>query len=201
MQSKLDNEELLYCAESLTNDDNLRVKLLKYTADKYNDARAYNNLGVAYAKLGDKSASLKAFEQAAAKGLNTSEIDDNLALAYLNNGNVEAAKRYAASADKETRSLLAAAEGNYEAAAQNLTGYNAALANFMNDNYTAAKQNLRGVTTAEADYLRAVIASKEGDLETAKAQLKSAVSKDRTLAAKAAKDINLKALFKNGFAL
>ena len=198
---QLDNEELLYCAESLTDDDNLRVKLLKYTAEKYNDARAYNNLGVAYARLGEKSASLKALEQAALKGLNTPEIDDNLTLAYLDNGNVEAAKRYAASADKETRSLLAAAEGNYEAAAQNLTGYNAALANFMNDNYTAAKQNLRGVTTAEADYLRAVVAAKEGDLETAKAQLKSAVSKDRTLAAKAAKDVNLKSLFKNGFAL
>ena len=198
---QLDNEELLYCAESLTDDDNLRVDILKYTAQKYDDSRAYNNLGVAYAKLGDKSASLKAFEQAAQKGLNTPDIDDNLVLAYLNNGNVEAAKRYAASADKETRSLLAAAEGNYESAAQGLTGYNAALANFMNDNYTAAKQNLKGVTTAAADYLRAVIAAKEGDFETAKAQLKSAVSKDATLATKAAKDVNLKSLYKNGFAL
>ena len=197
----LDNEELLYCAESLTNDDNLRADILKYTAQKYNDARAYNNLGVVYARTGDKAASLKAFEQAAQKGLNTQEISDNLALAYLNSGNVDAAKRYAASADKQTRSMLAAAEGNYEAAAQGLTGYNAALANYMNDNYTAAKQNLKGDTSANADYLRAVIAAKEGDLETAKAQLKSAVSKDRTLAAKAAKDVNLKALYKNGFAL
>ena len=198
---QLDNEELLYCAESLTNDDNLRVDILKYTAEKYNDARAYNNLGVAYAKIGDKAASLKAFEQAAQKGLNTAEIDDNLVLAHLNNGNVEAAKRYAASADKETKSLLAAAEGSYEAAAQNLNGYNAAIANYMNDNYTAAKQNLKGDTSANADYLRAVIAAKEGDLESAKAQLKSAVSKDGSLAAKAAKDVNLKALYKNGFAL
>ena len=198
---ELDNEELLYCAESLTNDEKVRIDLLKYTAQKYNDARAYNNLGVAYARTGDQAASLKAIEKAAQLGLNTPEIDDNLALANLANGNVEAAKRYAASADKETKSLLAAAEGNYEAAAQGLKGYNAAVANFMNDNYTAAKQNLKGDASANADYLRAVIAVKEGDLESAKAQLKSAVSKNGALAAKAAKDVNLKALYKNGFAL
>ena len=198
---QLDNEELLYCAESLTNDEKVRIDILKFTAQKYDDARAYNNLGVAYAKVGDKAASLKAFEKAASMGINTSEIADNLALAHLNNGNVDAAKRYAASADKETKSLLAAAEGNYESAAQSLKGYNAALANFMNDNYTAAKQNLRGDASANADYLRAVIAAKEGDLEGAKAQLKSAVSKDSSLAAKAAKDVNLKALYANGFAL
>ena len=198
---ELDNEELLYCAESLTDNENVRIDILKYTAEKYNDARAYNNLGVAYAKVGQKNESLKAFEKAAQKGLNTAEIDDNLALAHLNNGNIEAARKYAASADKETKSLLAAAEGNYEAAAQDLKGYNAALANYMNDNYTAAKQQLRGDASANADYLRAVIAAKEGDLENAKAQLKSAVSKDSSLAAKAAKDVNLKALYKNGFAL
>ena len=47
-----------------------------------------------------------------------------------------------------------------------------------------------------ADYLRAVIAAKEGDLKTAEAQLKSAVSKNPKLAQKAANDINLKALNK-----
>lgn len=197
----LDNEELLYCAESLAECNKCKAEILKYTAEKYNDARAYNNLGVAYAKLGENEASLKAFEKAAKLGLNTAEIDDNLALANLANGNVDAAKKYAASADAETKSLVAAAEGNYEQAAKTLKGYNAAVANVMNENYTAAKQNLTGDNSADADYLRAVVAVKEGDLETAKAQLKSAVSKNGKLAEKAAKDANLKPLFKNGFAL
>ncbi|UKI17593.1 MAG: hypothetical protein L6V80_05160 [Bacteroidales bacterium] len=44
-----------------------------------------------------------------------------------------------------------------------------------------------------------MIASKEGDLETAKAQLRSAVGKDSALAEKAAKDVNLSNLFASGF--
>lgn len=198
---ELDNEELLYCAESLTNDNAVKAAILEYTAKKYDDARAYNNLGVVYAAQGKNAAALEAFQTAAKKGLKTDNIDDNLALAYLANGKVDEAKQYAASADAETKSLLAAAEGNYQQAASTLKGYNAAVANVMNDNYTSAKAQLNGDTTAAADYLRAVIAAKEGDLQTAKAQLKSAVSKDSTLAEKAAKDVNLKALFNNGFAL
>ena len=191
----LDNEELLYAAENLADCPNCKAAILKYTAEKYNDARAYNNLGVAYSKLGEADKALAAFEKAAELGLNTAEMDDNLALANLAAGDVDAAKKYAASADAQTKSLVAAAEGNYDDAAKNLKGYNAAVANVMNENYTAAKQNLSNDASAEADYLRAVIAVKEGDLESAKAQLKSAVSKDASLAAKAEKDVNLKPLF------
>jgi hypothetical protein len=48
--------------------------------------------------------------------------------------------------------------------------------------------------SAKADYLRAVIACKEGDVNGAKAQLNSAISKDASLKAKAAKDVNLAAI-------
>ena len=44
-----------------------------------------------------------------------------------------------------------------------------------------------------------MIASNEGDLKTAEAQLRSAISKDARLAKKAARDANLKALRDNGF--
>ena len=66
----------------------------------------------------------------------------------------------------------------------------------MSNNLSAAKQAISKDNSADADYLRAVIAVKEGDLKTAEAQLKSAVSKNPALAQKAAKDINLKALKK-----
>ena len=52
--------------------------------------------------------------------------------------------------------------------------------------------------SAEADYLRAVIASDEGDMRTAEAQLKSAVKKDEKMAKKAMKDIHFKKLFEEG---
>ncbi|MBR6759382.1 MAG: hypothetical protein IKM03_03245 [Alistipes sp.] len=197
----LDLEELLYVADNVLECAKCEATVLDYAAKKYNDARAYNNLGVAYAKLGEAEKSLVAFEKAAALGLADSKLNDNLALANLANGNVEKAKQYAAAAEADAKAMVEAAQGNYNAAATAVEGYNAAIANVMNNDLTAAKKAIAADATAKADYLRAVIASKEGDLETAKAQLKSAVAKDAALAEKAAKDVNLANLFASGFAL
>ena len=90
--------------------------------------------------------------------------------------------------------MVAAAQGNYAEASQALTGYNAAIAHVQNGNLAAAKKSLAGDNSAKADYLRAVIAVKEGNLTEGKANLNTAVSKDSSLAAKAAKDVNLAAL-------
>lgn len=198
---ELTDEELLYMAESVLTDAKAKATVLEYAAKKFNDARAYNNLGVVYASLGDNAKALAAYEKAAQLGLNNNEINSNLALANLANGNVTKAQQYAAPADAKTKSMIAAAQGNYSTAASTLTGYNAAIANTMNNDLTAAKKALASDTSAKADYLRAVIASKEGDLETAKAQLRSSIAKDSSLAAKAAKDVNLSNLFASGFKL
>lgn len=198
---ELTDEELLYMAESVLTDAKAKATVLEYAAKKFNDARAYNNLGVVYASLGDNAKALAAYEKAAQLGLNNNEINSNLALANLANGNVAKAQQYAAAADAKTKSMIAAAQGNYSTAASTLTGYNAAIANTMNNDLTAAKKALASDTSAKADYLRAVIASKEGDLETAKAQLRSSIAKDSSLAAKAAKDVNLSNLFASGFKL
>ncbi|MBQ5396288.1 MAG: tetratricopeptide repeat protein [Alistipes sp.] len=198
---ELTNEELLYMAESVITDPKVQATVLEYAAKKFNDARAYNNLGVAYAKMGEVKKALASFEKAAQMGLNTNEVNCNLALANLADGNVAKAQQYAAAADAKTKAMMAAAQGSYSAAASTVTGYNAAIANFMNNDLTAAKKAITSDASAKADYLRAVIASKEGDLETAKAQLKSAVAKDAALAAKAANDVNLANLFASGFKL
>ena len=198
---ELTNEELLYMAESVIDDNKVKAMVLEYTAKKFNDARAYNNLGVVYGKMGDMSKALTAYEKAQQLGLNTNEINSNLALANLANGNITKAQQYASAADAKTKSLIAAAQGNYSTAAATLSGYNSAIANTMNNDLTAAKKAIAADTSAKADYLRAVIASKEGDIETAKAQLKSAIAKDASLAQKAAKDVNLANLFAKGFKL
>ena len=64
----------------------------------------------------------------------------------------------------------------------------------MNNDLAAAKKAIANETSAEADYLRAVIAAKEGQVATAKAQLKSAIAKAPELAEKAAKDVLLKSI-------
>ena len=188
-------EEYLYAAETLANGANEQVSILATAAKKYNDARVYNNLGVAQTKAGQKASALKSFEKAASLD-SSKELNKNLLLSNLANGRTAEAKKYAQSADAESKAALAAAQGDYKTAANSLEGYNAAVASVMNNDLAAAKKAIAKDSSADADYLRAVITVKEGDLNTADAQLKSAVSKNPALADKAAKDINLKALRK-----
>ena len=187
-------EEYLYAAESLAETAQDQVAILKVAAAKYaKDARVWNNLGIAQTAVNDKAEAEKSFKQAA-KLASSSEINKNLLLINLANGNSEEAKKYATAVDAEAKAAMAAAEGNYNAAAANLSGYNLAVVHVMNNNLSAAKRAIAQDKSAEADYLRAVIAVKEGDKKTAEAQLKSAIAKNPKLAEKAANDYNLDAL-------
>ena len=195
---ELSVEEYLYAAQVLVKCPKEQAAILTTASKKYNDARVYNNLGIAQAKLGDTKAASASFAKAAKLDA-SSEVNNNLVMINLANGNIAEAAKYAKAADAEAKAAVAAAEGNYNAAAKELKGYNLAIVETMNNNYAAAKKALSGDNSAYADYLRAVIASQEGDLKTAEAQLKSAVKKCDKLMAKAQKDVNLKNLFDNGF--
>ena len=188
-------EEYLFAAQELTDCPKEQVAILTAASKKYNDARVYNNLGVAQTKVGDKAAALKSFEKAA-KMDSSKELNKNLLLANLANNNTAEAKKYAAAADAQAKAAMAAAEGDYKVAAKNLEGYNAAIALVQSHDLAGAKKAIAKDNSADADYLRAVIAVKEGDMKSAEAQLKSATSKNPELAKKAAKDVNLKALKK-----
>ena len=188
-------EEYLFAAQELTDCPKEQVAILTAASKKYNDARVYNNLGVAQTKVGDKAAALKSFEKAA-KMDSSKELNKNLLLANLANNNTAEAKKYAAAADAQAKAAMAAAVGDYKTAARNLEGYNAAIALVQSNDLAGAKKAIAKDNSADADYLRAVIAVKEGDMKSAEAQLKSATSKNPELAKKAAKDVNLKALKK-----
>lgn len=190
---ELTAEHYLYAAQVLTTDPAEQVEILTAASKKFNDARVWNNLGVAQTKVGDKAAALESFKKAA-KLDSSKELNKNLLLANLANGNTAEAKKYAAAADNESKAAMAAAEGDYKAAAKGLTGFNEAIALIQSNDLAGAKKAIAKDNSAEADYLRAVIAAKEGDLKTAAAQLKSATSKNPELAKKAEKDVNLKAL-------
>ena len=187
--STLTLEELLHIASVC--DEVAEAALVEAT--KSGDARAWNNLALVYAKAGDNAKAVECLNKAD-KSVAT-ELNNNYALAYAAEGDIAKAEGYAANASAETKALVAAAKGDYTAATQNLkSGYNAAIVNLQNGNLTAAKQCIASDMSAKADYLRAVIACKEGDVKAAKAQLNSAISKDASLKAKAANDINLAAL-------
>ena len=187
--STLKLEELLHIASVC--DEVAEAALVE--AAKSGDARAWNNLALVYAKAGNYEKAVECLNKAD-KSVAT-ELNNNYALAYAAEGDVAKAEGYAANASAEAKALVAAAKGDYAVAAQTLkSGYNAAIVNLMNGNLAAAKQSIASDNSAKADYLRAVIACKEGDVKGAQAQLNSAVSKDASLKAKAAKDVNLAAL-------
>ena len=189
--SELSLEELLHIAEA---QPEVAEVALKTAAETYNDARAYNNLAITLAKQGDFDGALKALDKAAKAGSKSEELNDNYALVYLAMGETDKAAAYAQGANAEVQALAAAAKGEYAAASKNLEGYNAAIVQVQEGNLAAAKNSIANDESAKADYLRAVIAAKEGNVEAAKAALQTAISKDASLAKKAAKDVNLAAL-------
>ena len=88
------------------------------------------------------------------------------------------------------------AECDDKGASKNLVDYNVSMALLQANDLDEAKKDIAMDNSADADDLRAVIAAKEGDLKTAEAQRKGAVSKNPAVAQKDAKDSNLKALKK-----
>ncbi len=199
--SKLSVEELLYAA-TLTKDAAERKAIFTKAAQLYpQDKRAYNGLAqLAYAE-GNLTDAQNALNQAA--GL--PEANANAALLALRQGNVNGAeallgKALTAGNYNEVLGNLQIARGNYAQAAQNLKGINtnsAALAQILNKDYVAAAQTLAAVPNADAltDYLKAVLASRTGEVAQGAQALRAAIAKNANLRDLASKDLALKAIF------
>ena len=194
--NNLDIEHLLYAA-TLTNDKAEKAAIYEFAAATYHDARAYNNLAVVKAQMGDLNGAKTAFEKSAQMEAN-SEVANNLATVAVAMGDLEAAKKYLAGVESEAakanKGAIALAEGNYQEAKANLKGYNLAVAELCDNNIEAAKAAIAEVKGADADYIRAIIANREGETEKAVAYLKSAVAAKPALKAQAENDIEFAAL-------
>ena len=128
-----------------------------------------------------------------------SEVNTNLGLIALKNGDITAAETYLAQGSgantfKEVMGNLNIAKGNYTQAAADLantTSNSAALAQILAKDYAKAKTTLANIKNADAitDYLKAVLAARTSDASTLANSLKSAIAKDSSLAVRAAKDL------------
>lgn len=192
--------EILHVSDKVVKDCDTKLALLQYASKKYNDAVAYNNLGVVLAKQCKVDEALVAFKKAADLGAPAQEVGCNLALVYMMLGDITSATPYVKSANPKVKAMFAAKTGNYEPATKELDGINKGIAYVMLGNYSAAKSAVK-CECAEGDYLRAVIASLQGDAKTAKTQLESAISKKACMKEKAATDVNLANLFESGYVL
>ena len=195
--TKLDIEHMLYAA-TLTNDAAAKLAIYELAANTYGDARAYNNAAAMQAYTGDIKGAQANFAKAAKAAEGCEVIVNNQAAAALAAGDIEAAKKLLANAQNEAAKAhlgaIALAEGNYQEAKANLTGYNLAVAELCDNNIAAAKAAIAEVKGADADYLRAIIANREGNTTEATKYLNAAIAAKPELKAQAANDIELAGL-------
>ena len=199
--TKLSIEEILYGAALKENPAEAEAVYLLATKVYPNDARAYNNLATLEYAKGNYEAAKTYIEKACSVNANLPEAQANLGMLALQKGDVKTAEQYIASATganglAEVLGNLNLAKGNYAQAEQDFADIysnSAALAQILNKNYASADVTLRYVKQPDAitDYLKAVLFARLGNLDDAAQALRSAVSKDSSLAAYAANDLEL----------
>lgn len=197
--SQLSVEEMLYGANLMTNAADKEAWYQKTSQLYPNDYRAYNNLGMLAYQKGDLTAAENYFNKAKSLKADASEANANLALIALNKGDIKNAETYMGKASgannfNEIMGNLNIAKGAYQQAASNFNGVNtnsAALAQILNKDYASAKTTLNNVKNADAytAYLKAIVAARTNDAAGVNSNLKEAVSKDASLKAYAAKDL------------
>ena len=197
--SKLSVEELVYGANKLVTDEATRKQWNETIAKLYpSDYRSLNNMAQQAIAEGNTDAATNYLKQAASVSKNAPEVNTNLALLALKDGDVNAAETYLAKGSgsdtfKEVLGNLNIAKGNYTQAASDLTGSatnSAALAQILAQDYTNAKKTLAAIKTPDAitSYLQAILAARMGDANTLATSLQSAIQQDPSLATRAAND-------------
>ena len=183
----LDEEALLRSA-SLVKDLSAKEAIYKKAIDKYNSDRAQFNLGVVYLEQGELGKAEKAFAKVETKDADLKTAEGVIA---LRNGDLAAAeKAFAAAGDTENQAVVDILNGNYAKAAAALKGtnsFNEALADVLTDNLSAASAALK-CSCPKAEYLRAIIAARQGNKDEVAAHLAKAAECD-ALEARAEKDI------------
>ena len=198
--SVLTVEELVYGANKLVKDDDTRRQWNETIARLYpSDYRALNNMAQMAIANGQTSMAQNYLKSAAAINKNAAEVNTNLALLALKDGDVAAAETYLAKGSgsenfKEVMGNLNIAKGNYTQAASDLAGINsnsAALAQILAKDYTSAKSTLAAIKNPDAttSYLQAILAARTGDAGNMATALANAIKLDPTLATRAANDI------------
>jgi len=191
-------EELLYAA-TLANTTDARTAIYNTIIQIYpNDYRAYNNLGTIAFENGNYVDAEKFFTYAQnLTGGKSPEVNYNFALMALKAGDQQSAQQFLGNAAgvpelNNALGLLALKNGDFNKAASLLSGTNnAALAQIMTKNYSGAMNTLNGIQTPDATtfYLKAIVGARTNNINNVVANLQEAISKDRSMADKAIKDL------------
>ena len=151
------------------------------------DVRAYNNLGVLAFDKGLYAEAQQWLEQARQKDKNNAEVNANLGLLALQQGDIVSAENYigraaGSSNQNEVLGNLHLAQGKYAQAEQDfgqMKTNSAALAQLMNNNYAKAAQTLDGISKADGItyYLKAILNARQGNASAAQQLKMQAIEK------------------------
>ena len=196
---ELSVEELLY-ASTLTNDPTEIERIYQFvTANFPQDFRGWNNLGTLFYRQGEFDMARQAFERAAQISPAAPEVNMNQALLAMNNNNLSAATEFlgrsaGAAGLGEALGLYNLKQGNYSQAVSSFGDArtnNAALAQLLVRDYNRARNTLEAVENPDAitAYLLAIIAARTNNFNDVMLNLRTAISRDRSLAQKALLDL------------
>jgi tetratricopeptide (TPR) repeat protein len=200
-------EEILYTATLFTD---LETKLAIYTKAAANfpgDFRAINNVGYVNILLGNVDGAKAAFEKA--KQLQSNDVvNNNLGCVALINGDlVKSQELFTASMGagpvvNYNLGIIKLIQGDYDAATNyfgNSDEFNTALVKYLKKDNDGALATIGRITKdfAKKDYLRAVIAAKQGKDELVFESLRIAFTRDIKLKARAKVDIEFAKYFSN----
>ena len=197
--SALSADELLYAA-TLVDDNGDKMKIYETAARLYpNDYRAFNDLGLTQYVAGNYDAAKGNFAKATRLAPEAAEPQMNLGLISLMNKDYrQANQKFGAAAGLEelndamgTYYLMTGDANAAVKAFGNAKTNNAALAQILAKDYSKAKSTRAGVTAPNAMtyYITAILGARTNNDTMVNNNLRQAVKLDRSLADKAAKDL------------
>lgn len=200
-------EELLYAASLEKTPDDKAMVYRTITQLYPNDYRAYNNLGVLLFENGDIKDAKEMFSRALRMSKEAPEANMNVGLIALAEGKENDAQQYFGKSAgvpelNQVLGLLYTQSGNYNQAVAvfgDVKSNNAAVAQILTKDYNKARATLAAVPNANAmtSYLTAIVGARTNNSSLVINSLRNAITKDKTLARKAASDMEFYKYFKN----
>ena len=200
-------EEMLYAA-TLVEGASDKEAIYKKVAEIYpTDYRAFNNLAELAYKNNDLETALNYLQKAAKLNPSAAEVNTNLGLIALVQGEKSKAETYfskgsGAKTLNESLGNLYIAQGQYDRAVSSFgeaKTNSAALAQILAKDYNAAKNTLQTVSNPDGytDYLMAIIGARTNNTSMVVSNLAKAVKKESSLAKKALTDLEFSKFMTN----
>jgi hypothetical protein len=190
--SKLDIKELLYAAQSNTN-NSVKTTLYNTINNLFPaDYRANNNLASMAIEANDISSAKQYLDKANSISPNQEDILENYGIIAARENDLQKATTFynQSNANDINKGILNIKTGNYSSAASQLNGdgFNAVLARTMNGD----NSKLTSDKSAHGNYLNAVVSARKGNKAETLNYLKKAITNDQ-LKSQAKQDIEFKA--------